>query len=118
MTATPDIAGMAPRDPLAAIRQRFLTLADSYAVEVEILLEDAALPEQAAEALREIGAIAHRVAGVAATLGFETLGTLAARLDRQLHGALIGGPPALAAHEGLILQFHTALENLLDRARR
>lgn len=122
MSAAPDIPGKAHatpvRDPLAAIRQKFLVVADRYAAEVEILLEDAVIPDQTAEALHEIGGIAHRVAGVAATLGFDALGTLAMRLDRQLHGALAQGTPELAAHEGLIGQFHAALENLLDRTRR
>ncbi|WP_323042736.1 Hpt domain-containing protein [Gemmobacter sp.] len=123
MSAAPDIPGMASsgartRDPLAAIRQKFLVVADRYAIELEILLEDAVIPDQTAEALRDIGGIAHRVAGVAATLGFEALGTLAARLDRQLNAALVDDTPVLAAHEGLIGQFHAALENLLDRGRR
>lgn len=116
-TAAP-APGPAPGDPLAAIRRRFLALADGYAVELEILLEDAADPAQTAEALREIGAIAHRVAGVAATLGFGPLGEIALRLDRQLGAGRPDGPPLLAPHAPLIGQFHAALESLLDRRPR
>ncbi len=106
-----------PRDPLAGIRQRFLRLADVHSAEVEILLEDAAIPAQADEALTAIGTIAHRVAGVAATLGFDGLGAAAARLDRQMVEARRQGALVLGDHEPLIGLFHAELENALDRGR-
>lgn len=119
MSETPGHSATTTRpDPLGAIRQRFLALADSYSVEIEILMEDAADPAQTAEALGEVGAIAHRVAGVAATLGFERLGDLAARLDRQLTEARRQGVLSVDSHDGLIREFHAAMEDLLERGHR
>ena len=99
------------RDPLAGIRPRFLALVETYAIEVELLREDAADPAQAAEVISELASIAHRVAGVAATLGFAPLGDVAARLDGTLTRAKLNGNLDLTNHDALIGQFHTALND-------
>lgn len=103
------------RDPLAGIRQRFLALAETYVIEVELLREDAADPAQAEEVISELASIAHRVAGVAATLGFAPLGEVAARLDGTLTRAKLNGNLTLTDHDALIGQFHIALNDAVTQ---
>lgn len=84
-----------PSDPLAAIRQRFVATIGGHLQEIALLRRSAAGADERREALRSIGLIAHRVAGVAATLGFEDLGRIAAALDQNIGSAMKAKGPEL-----------------------
>ena len=75
-------------DPLAKIRQNFLVIVQAHANEIDVLLQAFEQPFERREAMVGVARIAHRVSGVAATLGFRDLGQIAAELDRALNLAL------------------------------
>ena len=103
-------------DPLAAIRRRFLEMVEGYVLDVALHRREAETPAQLRPALAGIAMIAHRVSGVAATLGHEGLGETAAALDQKLTQALKNGPLNLREFDGMIVLFHSALSNTLDEA--
>lgn len=98
-----------PSDPLAPIRQRFVATIAGHLQEIALLRRSAAGPEEGREALRGIGLIAHRVAGVAATLGFEELGRLAAALDQKIGSAMKTTSPDLPEFDPSVDLFLVAL---------
>ena len=112
--SSPDPRAEPPKDPFFAIRQRFLTLAETYVLDIAMLRRAAESPAQLRESLTGIGLIAHRVSGVAATLGYDSLGQAAASLDRQLTQALLRGPLDLRTFDQPISIFHASLSNVLD----
>lgn len=101
-------------DPLAAIRHRFLDQVEDYVFDIALLRRSAENPDETAQALAGIGLIAHRVSGVAATLGFAPLGDVAARLDQQLTRGRLEKSLSLREYDTLISLFHVALDNALD----
>lgn len=101
-------------DVLMPIRQRFLSMLEDYTIQISILHEDAEDPAELAEAMADIGSIAHRVAGVAATLGYEPLGVVASRLDQQLVAGRQRGSCTLEENDHLIRLFRAAINNALD----
>lgn len=103
-------------DPLAAIRRRFLEMVEGYVLDVALHRRTAETAEDPRPALAGIAMIAHRVSGVAATLGHEGLGEAAAVLDQRLTQALKKSPLNLREFDGLILLFHAALSDTLDEA--
>lgn len=98
-----------PSDPLAPIRQRFVATIGGHLQEIALLRGNAATPEDEREALRGIGLIAHRVAGVAATLGFEDLGRIAAALDQKIGSAMKAQHPILPEFDQSVDLFQIAL---------
>lgn len=98
-----------PSDPLAPIRQRFVATLTGHLKEIAILRRNASSPEEAREALRGVGLIAHRVAGVAATLGFEDLGRIAAALDQKIGSAMKARSPDLPEFDQSVDLFLVAL---------
>lgn len=82
---------------LARVRARFLGELEGRAARVYALRAALDAPATADEALVEIGRIAHKIAGTAATLGFPDLGTAAAAIDEAAsRHADPAAPPASA----------------------
>lgn len=106
-----DRAPTPAQDPLAPIRRRFLAAVEAHAFELAMLRRDAEEPASRRRALTDIMMIAHRVSGVAATLGFRSLGDVAAELDRKLGLALKSGPLELREFDGTVARFHAALHD-------
>ncbi|MDQ2065084.1 Hpt domain-containing protein [Xinfangfangia sp. CPCC 101601] len=96
-------------DPLAPIRRRFLTTVDQHCQDVAQLIQDTAEPALSRDAWNDIGLIAHRVAGVAATLGFEDLGRIAAELDQKIGTAMKAERVDLAGLSGTVALFQSQL---------
>ena len=76
-----DAAQAALQARLGSVRDRFVALLDERLDSLELLRD--ALEQEAtrASALEDIRFIVHKVAGTAGTLGFEYVGTLAARTE-------------------------------------
>jgi|GEM_PF-1568474 len=94
---------------LAAARQRFINLAEVRVLAIEAIRQDLGRGTATADALAQVAAIAHQVAGVAATLGYADLGSRAGRIDRMFK--------AVDAHqspEAIWQQAQPELEALLD----
>ena len=70
--------------PLADADRLFCTLALPRLAALEAARDRLARGESPREALVEIGGIAHKIAGTAATLGHDALGRLAAEVERQV----------------------------------
>lgn len=73
---------------LAEIRTRFTESLDGRLAELEtlfLMLEDCEDPRRV---LKEIGLRAHRIAGVAATLGYHGLGQAASSVDQMVAEAI------------------------------
>lgn len=95
---------------LLPLRARFIALNAERAAELSIL-RNRLKRDQASEAsLLEIGDIVHKIAGVAATLGFAELGKLSLQLDR-ITMALRAEEVALAP---AWLQAEPLLDQLID----
>ncbi|MCV2894238.1 Hpt domain-containing protein [Lentibacter sp. XHP0401] len=76
-------AGLAAN--LEPIRARFLKLLQERKAEIQHNLEVAAeAPDQADQALLNIAAVLHKIAGTAGTLGFEQLGTRAREIENLI----------------------------------
>lgn len=100
-------------DPLAKIRQNFLVIVQADAKEIGVLLQASERPSERRQALSGVARIAHRVSGVAATLGFRDLGQIAAELDSMLSLALKSGPLEAQEFDTGITLFHAALHDAL-----
>lgn len=109
----PDMrAADSPPDPYAAIRQRFLQVIEGHSFEVSRLARQAAeRPAEQGDALRAIGLIAHRAAGVAATLGYGALGEIAADLDQKITLGLRSHQLRLSDVDGTIVLFQAAMHD-------
>jgi len=99
----------APPPFLAAARQRFINLAEARVLAIEAIRQDLGRGTAIAGGLAQIAAIAHQVAGVAATLGYADLGSRAGRIDRMFK-AVDAHQPA----EAIWRQAQPELEALLD----
>lgn len=100
-----------PADALAPIRRRFLDAVESHIFELALLRHAAEEPAGRQQALTGIMMIAHRVAGVAATLGFRSLGEAAADLDQRLSLGLKSGPLDVRDFDTTVARFHAALHD-------
>ncbi len=101
-----------PPDPYAAIRLRFLKVIEGHSFEVAMLARQAAeRPAEQYDAIKAIGLIAHRAAGVAATLGFGHLGEVAADLDQKISLGLRAHNLRLGDIDGTIALFQAALHD-------
>ena len=83
-----DAARLERDDPFAAIRAQFMTRLEAEADVIDALLVRLEGQEAGVdlEALGQIRTIAHKISGVAATLGFEDLGDAAAQVDIHIVG--------------------------------
>ncbi len=84
---------------------------ESHAFDLAMLRRAAEEPAGQRQALSDIMMIAHRVSGVAATLGFQALGDVAAELDQKLSLALKSGPLEVRDFDGPVARFHAALHD-------
>lgn len=103
-------------DPLAPIRKQFLAKLEGHADMIDSLLveiENAAFPPATAT-MAQIGAIAHKVAGVSATLGYLALGEVAARLDSFVLASRYLEVSNAVATKELIALFLQELDFALD----
>ncbi|NEY92142.1 Hpt domain-containing protein [Tabrizicola oligotrophica] len=117
----PERPGSAPREAvapgLAAIQARFLELICDRVLVFETLKKDLEANRKPALALTRIADLAHKIAGVAATLGFPHAGELAADVERAVRDGAAAGMPALQTWERVsptLEQFLDELESLLD----
>lgn len=62
--------------------------------------------------LSELGALAHKIAGVAETLGFGDIGRLAASIDSEITRRLNSGVPAIAVWQMVEAQLEEMLEKM------
>lgn len=93
---------------LLRIRQRFLLSLDSHADEIFRLSEALGKPKTDPATCAEIKSIAHKLHGTAKTVGFDEIGTKAAKLENCVHQAL----SATAVPE--VSGVRELLEDLLD----
>lgn len=68
---------------LMPLRAKFIASILPRLAELETLRRQVAADAAGMQALTEIGHVAHRISGVAATLGFARAGELASEVDRQ-----------------------------------
>ena len=81
-------------DSLSRIRARFVNELQDRVVRLDELKEHLAKIPTDRIALNEVGQIAHKIAGTAATLGFPNLGSLATETEDYIHRfAETGMPP-------------------------
>jgi HPt (histidine-containing phosphotransfer) domain-containing protein len=69
---------------LERIKLRFLSLLDDRLDELELQIDDIALPHRRAHALSRVQAEAHKIAGTASVVGFSELGRIAAVVDSSI----------------------------------
>lgn len=100
---------------LLPVRSRFLALIVPRVLEFEAFRRQINEGGEATAALAGIGALAHKISGVAATLGFHQVGQLAAQVDRRI----VGGrgaplPPVWREVEPQLEALMDAMEALPD----
>ena len=95
---------------LHAARNRFVGLILPRLMAFETLRAALALSPDSRAELVEIGALCHKIAGVAETLGFERAGDMAGRLDGAIDQGLASG----AAPRDVWQRIDPALEMLMD----
>lgn len=117
----PERPGAAPREAvapgLAAIQARFLELICDRVLVFETLKKGLEANRKPALALTGIAELAHKIAGVAATLGFPHAGELAADVERAVRDGAAAGMPALQTWKRVaptLELFLDELESLLD----
>ncbi|NUB44826.1 Hpt domain-containing protein [Fertoebacter nigrum] len=76
---------------LEPVRRRFIETTEARILEIEALRLDVEAGRDAEAAARQIARIAHKISGVAATLGFAQVGALAAQVERLLDAGHSGG---------------------------
>lgn len=69
---------------LAPVRARFIGALEGHILSFEALKKQAARDENAQPALDEIGKLAHRISGLAGSVGFDEIGELAGRVERSV----------------------------------
>ena len=99
------------RDFVASLLQRSLTL--------EALKLEAGAAQGQEQAVFEIGAMAHKIAGVAGTLGFDRLGEISLALDTLIKPARAGTHPVSQTWpqaQDLVETLLDEMEALMDQA--
>jgi HPt (histidine-containing phosphotransfer) domain-containing protein len=118
MTAQPAFAGPAVTDDLLApARDRFRALIVARILSFETLRQQAASGENVRQALTGISDLAHKISGVSATLGFASLGALAATVERSIaEGRQNHAQPAqcFAAIDPLLERLLDEMEDQID----
>lgn len=113
----PPIPAIPDTDPLSSARQRFRDLIVDRVLALESLRKNINTAPDPLQMMRGVSALAHKISGVAATLGFQHTGDLAAELERRLGSSTLHGLPVsetwLAA-EPVLDELLDELEDLLD----
>lgn len=113
-----DLAAATPVIPaLIPVRDRFLALILPRMLEFETLGRDIRSGQRPAQAIVEIGNLAHKIAGVAETLGFAVVGQCASAVDRRITIAKQAQHPVDAVWrdvEPMLESLQDALEALLE----
>lgn len=102
-------------DRFAGVRRKFRDTIDERIVFFETARRDIEVGRNPPGVLRAMAEEAHRISGVAATLGFPALGTAAARLESEILAGMSRGsmPPTFAL---AILPLTEELLDLLEGA--
>ncbi|MEO8242461.1 MAG: Hpt domain-containing protein [bacterium] len=95
---------------LLPIRQAFLSTLIQRVIRFEALKQDLEAGQDMATALSGVANLAHKMAGVAETLGFGEIGIFAAEVDRAITGGRIAGQGDTDIWHGI----EDTLEQLLD----
>jgi len=100
---------------LATIRLRFLDRLAGQAADIDRLLNEAEKPERAAESLEEICTIAHKIAGLARSVGFADLGEKAFAADSEIRKWQNAGMPEgdSEAVMAIVAEFRSACDGAL-----
>ncbi len=106
------MTGAVAESVLGGIKNRFFASLDERLAEIETLFHLIGECDDPSVVFKEIGLRAHRISGVAATLGYERLGQAAALVDQSVLD-IIAGP----GNESLQSTFD-AIEALLDELDR
>jgi HPt (histidine-containing phosphotransfer) domain-containing protein len=78
---------------LQAAHQVFINLTTDRILRIEVLAQAVHKGDDAVSALTEIAQIAHKIAGVAGTLGYPAVGETARALEHKLKANLASGDP-------------------------
>lgn len=78
---------------LQAAHQVFITLTIDRILRIKVLAQAVRKGDDAPSALTEIAQIAHKIAGVAATLGYPEVGDKARALEQKLKADIASGDP-------------------------
>lgn len=78
---------------LQAAHQVFINLTTDRILRIEVLTQAVRKGEEAAPALTEIAQIAHKIAGVAGTLGYPEIGDNARAIEQKLKADIASGDP-------------------------
>ncbi len=103
---------------VAQVRAGFVETLDERILDLEGLKAMVIKGQRRGEALQAIANQAHRIRGVAGTLGFESLGTLAGKVD-EAYAEFCSAPSR--SHEELVAFWRAnspALESMLDEMER
>jgi HPt (histidine-containing phosphotransfer) domain-containing protein len=80
-------------DVLQAAHQVFINLTTDRILRIEVLTQAVHKGEDAVSALTEIAQIAHKIAGVAGTLGYPQIGDSARAVEQKLKADIAAGDP-------------------------
>lgn len=69
---------------LAPVRARFIDALEDHILSFEALRQQAADAADAQPSLDQIGKLAHRIAGIAGSVGFDDIGEQAGRVERSV----------------------------------
>lgn len=100
-----------------ALLPRFLDMTASRQVEIDIERDALQSGDDPAAAAREIGKVAHKIAGTAGSFGFATLGSIAQRVEELC--TQIAGLSGAELTQGVQFRLLPALDDLnreLDKA--
>jgi len=104
---------------IARIRKDFIARLIERSLMLESLKAEVASSQQPERAISAIGEMAHKMAGVAATLGLQRLGKLSMRLDDLIGSARSSGQAASQTWliaEGAVEDLLDEMEALLDQS--
>lgn len=104
-------------DLLAGVRARFCATIIDRVLSFESLRKNISSSDNPSQEAQGISALAHKIAGVAGTLGYQHIGNLSADLERKLtEGARSGVPisETWKTAEPVLEELLDELESLLD----
>lgn len=113
---TPDTSRRAPEperdDVMRAIRLRFIDSVHARLMKFEELKQVFHADPASIAPLSEIGALAHKIAGVAETLGFADIGKLAGWVDGEISTRARAGDPPIIVWRKIETPFEDMLEKM------
>lgn len=109
-TVLPNEASQAAMSMLEPARIRFRDLLFTRIIAFEEFRKSADRPTETAEALVKISDLAHKIAGVGATLGYPTVGVLAGAVEQ----AVLSGRAGQADAAAIWFDVEPRLDTLLD----